>query len=133
MDGPRYAYLEVPISSIDGLLTGPAQLYKEVLDWHTHGLEDGSKYGFDDDDGNIGGAYVVGGELSDGPGIIPYIYVDDIAGAAIQLTRYIDGLPEDSTGEILHEHPGLGMQKLTGCAFRDTDGNYLGIYLTLPS
>ena len=54
-----------------------AAFYEQVFGWHIRHRDTGHP-SFDDATGNVSGAWVTGRPIAREPGLLPYIWVDDI-------------------------------------------------------
>jgi uncharacterized glyoxalase superfamily protein PhnB len=107
---PRLCYLQIP--AVDAARS--AAFYEKVFGWNIRGRET-SHPSFDDATGNVSGAWFTG------PGLLPYIWVDNIdatlALAAAQGGIVVESGHSDSPGST------------SGIAtFRDPAGNLIGLY-----
>jgi predicted enzyme related to lactoylglutathione lyase/uncharacterized glyoxalase superfamily protein PhnB len=113
---PRFCYVEIP--AVDAATS--ARFYESVFGWAIRD-GDGARPRFDDAAGNISGAWVTGREAARTPGLLPYVWVDDIRATAALVTTY--------GGEILQapkpDTPGGTSWIAT---FRDPAGNVVGLY-----
>ncbi len=113
---PRFCYIEIP--AVDAAIS--AGFYESVFGWKVRDRES-PRPRFDDASGNISGAWVTGREAARTPGLLPYVWVDDI--------RSTTALVSAHGGEILQppnpDTPG-GTSWIT--TFRDPAGNVVGLY-----
>ena len=112
---PRLCYLEIPAQDPHQ----SAAFYEQVFGWRIRG-RDTERPCFDDATGYVSGAWVTGRNIAPTPGLLPYIWVDDIAStlSAVQTCG----------GEVVepphHDAPG-GEWIAT---FLDPAGNVIGLY-----
>ena len=113
---PRWCYLEIPASNPHT----SADFYEAVFGWQIR-HRDSDRPSFNDASGAVSGAFVTGREASRTPGLLPYIWVDDLdaalnaavsAGGAIVDDRHLDVEPD---GEWI-------------ATFQDPAGNVIGLY-----
>jgi uncharacterized glyoxalase superfamily protein PhnB len=113
---PRLCYIEIPARDAHS----SAVFYEKVFGWSIRHRES-DRPSFDDATGDISGAFVTGRAASREPGLLPYIWVDNIDatlrlcatnGATIVESRHPD-------------HPGSTCDIAT---FRDPAGNLIGLY-----
>ena len=113
---PCFCYLEVP--AIDAHQS--AAFYQNVFGWNIRHSET-PRPSFDDAAGHISGAFVTGRTMSGQPGLLPYIWVDDIAETLAKVEaadgQVIDGSHPDHPGSTCHI-----------ARFRDPAGNVIGLY-----
>jgi predicted enzyme related to lactoylglutathione lyase/uncharacterized glyoxalase superfamily protein PhnB len=113
---PRFCYVEIP--AIDA--TASARFYQSVFGWEIRDGES-SRPRFDDASGNISGAWVTGREAAREPGLLPYVWVDDIEATV--------GLVEAHGGEIVKAAtPDAPGGNCWIASFRDPAGNVMGLY-----
>lgn len=113
---PRLCYVEIP--ALDAHQS--AAFFEKVFGWNIR-HRDTDRPSFDDATGDISGAFVTERRASSDPGLLPYIWVDDIA-ASLQKIESAGG----KTVESPHaDHPGSACYIAT---FRDPSGNLLGLY-----
>ena len=70
----KICYIEIPAIDIDSA----ASFYKEVFGWHIRQRGDGN-IAFDDTVGEVSGSWVTGRKASAEPGLLVYIWVDNVA------------------------------------------------------
>jgi predicted enzyme related to lactoylglutathione lyase len=113
---PSFCYLQIPAVDI----AQSAAFYEKVFGWNIR-RRDTAEPSFDDASGNISGAWVTGRKISREPGLLPYIWVDDIETTVVQAAAH--------GGEIVEiphpDHPGGTSWIAT---FRDPAGNVMGLY-----
>jgi predicted enzyme related to lactoylglutathione lyase len=94
-----------------------AAFYREVFGWIIHN-PDSDRPSFDDPSGQISGAWLSSHLTTHEPGLLPYIYVDDVDATVKRLITH--------GGEIVTEPYPEGL--LTVATFRDPSGNVLGLW-----
>ncbi|SRR5579872_2505504 len=113
---PRICYLEIP--AVDAHQS--AAFYENVFVWNIRHRET-ARPSFDDAAGNVSGAFVTGRTPSRDPGLLPYVWVDDIhailARAQSQGAEIVDSPHPDSPGSTSFI-----------ATFRDPAGNLIGLY-----
>ena len=113
---PRFCYVEIP--SI--VISESVSFYEGVFGWNIR-RRDTARPSFDDAPGIISGAWVTGREIARTPGLLAYVWVDDIA-ATLALVNSNGGevvqqpSPDSSTGDSLI------------ATVRDPAGNLIGLY-----
>jgi predicted enzyme related to lactoylglutathione lyase len=112
---PRLCYLEIPALDVHQ----SAAFYEKVFGWDIRGRDTG-RPSFAYRSADVTGAWVTGRAISREPGLLPYIWVDDIDDTLARI--------ESHGGEIVHrqhlDSPG-GEYIAT---FRDPAGNVMGLY-----
>ncbi len=109
----KLCHLELPTLDVDG----SAAFYGAVFGWQTRRRGDGS-LAFDDGVGEVSGSWVPGRPPATEPGLLLYVWVDDVA-ASVDAVRA-------HGGEIV-QPVGADAPELTA-RFRDPSGNVLGLY-----
>jgi uncharacterized protein len=109
----KLCYVEMPARDIER----SAAFYREVFGWKTRRRGDGV-LAFDDGVGEVSGAWTTDRPPSSEPGLLLYIWVDDIEAAVAKVAAH--------GGEIV-QPIGLDAPELTA-RFRDPGGNVLGLY-----
>jgi uncharacterized glyoxalase superfamily protein PhnB/predicted enzyme related to lactoylglutathione lyase len=113
---PRICYLEIPAVDVHQ----SAAFYENVFGWNIR-HRDSARPSFDDAAGNVSGAWVTGRPASRDPGILPYVWVNDLQGiiarAQAQAAEIVDSPHPDSPGSTS-----------TIATFRDPAGNLIGLY-----
>lgn len=113
---PRLCFLEIPARDVQESV----KFYETVFAWNIRHRES-LRPSFDDATGNISGTWVADRETSARPGILPYIWVDDIRASAAKITA--------NGGEMLEApHPDSPDGNAWTAMFRDPGGNVLGLY-----
>jgi predicted enzyme related to lactoylglutathione lyase len=117
---PRLCYLEIPAGDVGRA----AAFYEAVFGWKVRD-RDGDRPSFTDAGGQVSGAWVRDRAVSAEPGLLPYIWVDDIdatlAAVAENGGEALDGprLDVEPDGEWI-------------ATFRDPAGNVVGLYQEGP-
>jgi uncharacterized protein len=109
----KICYIEIPAIDIDSA----ASFYKKTFGWNIRQRGDGNT-AFDDTVGQVSGAWVKGRKASPEPGLLIYIWVDDVAGA---LEAVI------ANGGKVVQPIGMDAPEITA-RFSDLSGNVLGLY-----
>lgn len=112
------SYLHIPAVDADR----SAEFYAAVLGWRVRTGGGGSRAGFEDGSGHLGGAFVTNQAISREPGLLPYIYVDRIDET---IERVLAG-----GGEVVTEPYPEG--NLWVATFRDPAGNVMGLWQEGP-
>ena len=112
---PRLCYLQIP--SIDPHQS--AAFYEAVFRWNIRKRD--SKEPSFDDPSSVSGAWVTGRPISREPGLLPYVWVDDIEALLNTVTANGGVVVEGSHPD----HPGSSSHIAT---FRDPAGNLIGLY-----
>lgn len=108
------SYLHIPADDV----RKAAAFYRDVFGWTIHNA-DSDRPGFETPDGRLGGAWMSEGQqIVRDPGLMPYVYVDDVEGTVARIIA--------NGGEIVTEPRPEGL--LTIATFRDPAGNQLGIW-----
>jgi predicted enzyme related to lactoylglutathione lyase len=107
------SYLHIPATDV----REAAMFYRDVFGWTIHNPDSG-RPGFETPDGRLGGAWMSDQTPVGEPGLLPYIYVDDVEGTVQRIA--------DHGGTIVTEPYAEGM--LTVGTFLDPAGNQLGIW-----
>jgi uncharacterized protein len=117
---PRLCYLEIPAADVGR----SAAFYQAVFGWEIRG-RDGDRPAFTDASGQVSGAWVADRAVSDEPGLLPYIWVDDIDRTLAAVASH--------GGEVL-EGPRLDVEPDGEwiATFRDPAGNVIGLYQEGP-
>lgn len=114
----KICYLELP--AVDVQVS--ADFYRRVFGWQTRRRADGS-LAFDDGVGEVSGAFVTGRPPASTPGLMVYVWVDDIKAAIVAI---------EVAGGTIVQAVGADPGELTA-RFRDPAGNVLGVYQEPPS
>jgi predicted enzyme related to lactoylglutathione lyase/uncharacterized glyoxalase superfamily protein PhnB len=113
---PRFCYVEIP--AVDAGVS--ARFYESVFGWEIRD-RDSARPRFDDAAGNISGAWVTGRKAALAPGLLPYVWVDNIKSTAALVAAH--------GGEIIKaptpDAPG-GTSWIV--ILRDPAGNVIGLY-----
>ena len=113
---PRFCYLEIP--ALDA--TASARFYESVFGWEIRDIAS-DRPRFDDAAGYISGAWVTGREAAREPGLLPYVWVDDLCATV--------GLVAAHGGEIIKAPtPDTAGGTSWIATFRDPAGNVMGLY-----
>jgi uncharacterized protein len=107
------SYLHIPATDV----REAALFYRDVFGWTIHNPDSG-RPGFETPDGRLGGAWMSSQKPVGEPGLLPYIYVDDVEGAVERIVSH--------GGTIVTEPYAEGL--LTVGTFLDPAGNQLGIW-----
>jgi predicted enzyme related to lactoylglutathione lyase len=113
---PRFCYVEIPANAIHASVA----FYEKVFGWRIR-HRDSHRPSFDDATGNVSGAWVRSREIARVPGLLLYVWVDDIAATLALIIS--------SGGEIVQapssDSPAADALIAT---FRDPAGNSVGLY-----
>jgi uncharacterized protein len=109
------SYLHLPAGSQEEVRTS-ARFYAEVLGWNIRGVNEEPQ--FEDGTGDVAGAWVVHRSPAPGSGILPYVYVHDVAATLALVVRH---------GGIVMTQP-FPEGDLTVATFRDPAGNEIGLW-----
>ena len=113
---PRICYLEIPAVDVHQ----SAVFYENVFGWNIR-HRDSARPSFDDAAGNVSGAWVTGRPASRDPGLLPYVWVNDIQGIITRARAH--------GAEIVDSpHPDSPGSTSTIATFRDPAGNLIGLY-----
>lgn len=116
---PRFCYLEIP--ALDARAS--AEFYESVFGWDIR-HKDSGRPSFIHRGADLTGAWVTGRRIASDPGLLAYIWVDDLA-ATIEKIR--------SSGGQVVESPRLDAPEGEWIAtFRDPAGNVMGLYQERP-
>jgi len=113
---PRFCYLEIP--ALDAHQS--AAFYEKVFGWKIRHRET-ARPSFDDSTGNVSGAWVTDRAIARDPGLLPYIWADNIDALVSQVVAH---------GGVVVMPPHLDAPGSTSqiATFRDPAGNLLGLY-----
>jgi predicted enzyme related to lactoylglutathione lyase len=106
-------YLHIPATDV----RQAAAFYREVFGWHIDN-PDSDRPSFDTPSGQLSGAWVSDHFAATEPGLLPYIYVDQIEDAVARILAH--------GGEIVTRPFPEGL--LTVATFRDPAGNVIGLW-----
>lgn len=106
-------YLHIPAADV----RQAAAFYRDVFDWKVSD-PDSDRPSFDDASGHLSGAWVSDQLAASTPGLLPYIYVDDVEGTSTRILAH--------GGEIVTDPYPEG--RLTVATFRDPAGNTVGLW-----
>jgi hypothetical protein len=109
----KICYLELPAEDA----RRSADFYKAVFGWKMRLRGDGHT-AFDDNTGEVSGAFIPGRSPASEPGLLVYIMVDSVAATADAVVA--------NGGEIV-QPIGVDAPEITA-RFRDPAGNVLGLY-----
>lgn len=107
------SYLHLPALDVNRA----ASFYEAVFGWTIHN-RDSRRPGFEDGGKHVGGAWVTDQAISREPGLLAYIYVDDIDAA---LECVVAG-----AGEVVR--PRYAEGNLWIATVRDSEGNVIGLW-----
>jgi predicted enzyme related to lactoylglutathione lyase len=109
----KVCYIEIPAIEIGSSAT----FYKKVFGWQTRQRGDGS-LAFDDTVGEVSGTWVTGRKASTEPGLLIYIWVDNVAAALEAVV---------ANGGKVVQPIGMDAPEITA-RFSDLAGNVIGLY-----
>ena len=116
---PRFCYLEIP--ALDAGVS--ASFYESVFGWDIRDKAT-NRPSFIHRGADLTGAWVTGRAISQAPGVLPYIWVDDIAQTLERI---------ESSGGKIADPPRLDAPEGEWIAtFRDPAGNVMGLYQERP-
>jgi uncharacterized glyoxalase superfamily protein PhnB/predicted enzyme related to lactoylglutathione lyase len=113
---PSFCYLQIPAVDI----AQSVAFYETVFGWNIRRRGTGNP-SFDDASGNISGAWVTGRKIWREPGLLPYIWVDDIDATVMLAATQGAEIIEDPHPD----HPG-GTSWIA--SIHDPVGNVIGLY-----
>jgi predicted enzyme related to lactoylglutathione lyase/uncharacterized glyoxalase superfamily protein PhnB len=113
---PSFCYIEMP--ALDAHQS--AIFYERVFDWNIR-HRDTNRPSFDDASGNISGAWVTDRTAFSSPGLLPYIWVDDI-------NATLDQAETHGATVVDRPHPDHPGGNCFIATFRDPAGNIIGLY-----
>ena len=99
------------------MLSSRPEFYESVFGWEIR-RRDGGRCSFDDRSGNLIGRWITGRAVSSEPGLLPFIYVDQIDAILERITN--------AGGQIVQ--PPRPEGNLWVATFRDPPGNLLGLW-----
>jgi predicted enzyme related to lactoylglutathione lyase len=111
------SYLEIPAADVEQ----SAAFYQAVFGWNVE-RRGSDRISFDDRSGDLIGAWVACRAASREPGLLPYIYVDNIDTAVERVVQ--------QGGEVVR--PPYPEGDLWVATFRDPAGNLMGIWQAGP-
>jgi predicted enzyme related to lactoylglutathione lyase len=117
---PRVCYLEIP--AVDARQS--VAFYENVFGWNIR-HRDTARPSFDDATGNISGAWVTGREIAREPGLLTYIWVDNIDTTLAQVAAHGGVVVATPAHDSPGDSPWIA-------SFRDPAGNLLGLYQEGP-
>lgn len=106
-------YLHIPATDV----RGAAAFYRDVFGWTVHN-PDSDRPSFDDPSGHLSGAWISEHVAVTQPGLLPYVYVEDVGEAVGRILA--------NGGEIVGDPRPEGL--LTVATFRDPAGNVIGLW-----
>jgi predicted enzyme related to lactoylglutathione lyase len=106
-------YLHIPAGDV----RQAAAFYRDVFDWNIDN-PDSDRPSFDDPSGRLSGAWLSSHLAVTEPGLLPYVYVDDVDETVSRI--------RSSGGELVTDPYPEGL--LTVATFRDPAGNVIGIW-----
>jgi predicted enzyme related to lactoylglutathione lyase len=109
----KICYIEIPAIDIDSA----ASFYKETFGWQIRQRGDGN-IAFDDTVGEVSGSFVTGRKALSEPGLLIYIWVDNV-GAALEAVI--------ANGGSVVQPIGMDAPEITA-RFSDPAGNVIGLY-----
>ncbi len=113
---PSFCYVQIPAVDV----AQSVAFYEKVFGWNIR-RRDTADPSFDDASGNISGAWVTGRKISREPGLLPYIWVDDIDATVGQAAAH--------GAEIIEgPHPDHPDSTSSIATFHDPAGNVIGLY-----
>jgi uncharacterized protein len=117
---PRLCYLEIPAADVGRA----AAFYEAVFGWEIRD-RDGDRPAFTDASGQVSGAWVGDRAVSGEPGLLPYIWVDDIDATLAAVTTHGGGVLEGPRLDVEPDGEWIA-------TFRDPAGNVIGLYQEGP-
>lgn len=115
---PRLCYLQIPANDVHQ----SAEFYEKVFGWNIRGSESDHP-SFDDATGYVSGAWVTDREIARTPGLLPYIWVDNIDDIAARAAA--------NGGEVVNA-PHVEGGNSWIATIRDPAGNVIGLYQEGP-
>jgi len=113
---PSFCYLQIPALDVKQSVS----FYEGVFGWNIRKRET-EHPSFDDASGNMSGAWVIGREAARTPGLLPYIWVENIEATLAMITA--------KGGEVVESiHPDNPGSTSLIATFRDPAGNLMGLY-----
>ncbi len=106
-------YLHIPAADV----RQAAAFYRDVFGWHIND-PDSDRPSFDTPGGHLSGAWVSDHLAATDPGLLPYIYVDQVEEAVARIVAH--------GGEVVTSPFPEGL--LTVATFRDPAGNVIGLW-----
>lgn len=132
MSGKRFAYLAIPVGSVDRL-AATSDFYEALFGWQQQGPPDFDNHHFSDPGGIFSGAYMTDRQPPNHAGSTLYIVVEDGAAIMAKVEELVKSGPSDSKAEILSGLSKVDMRNAVSATFRDPVGNVIGIYQNLPA
>ena len=106
-------YLHIPARDV----RHAAAFYRDVFGWKIHN-PDSDRPSFDDPSGRLSGAWLSNDLTVTAPGLLPYVYVDDVEQTVNRIRA--------KGGELVTDPSPGGL--LVVATFRDPAGNVIGIW-----
>ncbi len=106
-------YLHIPASDV----RQAAAFYRDVFGWNIND-PDSDRPSFDDPSGRLSGAWLSSHVPATEPGLLPYVYVDDVEDTVNRIRA--------NGGELVTDPYPEGL--LTVATFRDPAGNLVGVW-----
>jgi predicted enzyme related to lactoylglutathione lyase len=106
-------YLHIPAADV----RQAAAFYRDVFGWHINS-PDSDRPSFDDPSGHLSGAWISDHLAATEPGLLPYIYVDQVEDTVARILAH--------GAEIVTSPFPEGL--LTVATFRDPAGNVIGLW-----
>jgi uncharacterized protein len=106
-------YLHIPAADV----RQAAAFYRDVFGWHINN-PDSDRPSFDTPNGRLSGAWISDHLAATEPGLLPYIYVDQVEDTVARILAH--------GGEIVTSPFPEGL--LTVATFRDPAGNVIGLW-----
>jgi predicted enzyme related to lactoylglutathione lyase len=106
-------YLHIPAADV----RQAAAFYRDVFGWHINN-PDSDRPSFDTPNGRLSGAWISDHLAATEPGLLPYIYVDQVEDTVARILAH--------GGEIVTRPFPEGL--LTVATFRDPAGNVIGLW-----
>ena len=106
-------YLHIPADDVHQA----ARFYERVFGWQISNPES-DRPSFETPNGQLSGAWISGDLIARAPGLLPYVYVDDVDSAVAGIIA--------NGGEIVTNPFAEG--RLTVATFRDPAGNTIGLW-----
>ncbi len=116
LNRPRLCYLEIPAGDVQQAVA----FYEKVFGWNIR-HRNSPRPSFDDATGNVSGAWVIDRNAFPEPGLLPYIWVDNIKETFSQATAC-------GATAVEAPHPDSPGSTSWIARFRDHAGNVIGLY-----
>jgi uncharacterized glyoxalase superfamily protein PhnB len=113
---PSFCYIEIPAQDVQQSVA----FYEKVFGWNIR-RRDSERPSFDDASGHISGAWATGRNACTEPGLLPYVWVDDLDATVAQAA---------AAGAVIVQppHPDEPGGASWIATFRDPAGNVIGLY-----